>query len=157
MVLDDKVAELSRTRTITAPPQAIWDVLADFGAISSWASEVDHSCILNRGPGGEMLGTTRRAQMGRNTLVERITVCDPLSAVAYDVEGLPKALGHVANRWTLRPVAHATEVTMTSTVEIGRNPLARAAELFICRGMAKTSDSLLAGLAKRMEQWHGTS
>ena len=154
MVLDDGVAHISRTRPIAAQPQAIWDVLADFGAISAWARDVDHSCILNHGPGGEILGTTRRAQMGRMALVERITVVDPLTTVGYDVEGLPKLMGHVANRWTLRPAGEATEVTITSTVDTGRNPLTRAAEFFVCRGMAKTSDSLLCDLANRMEKPH---
>jgi uncharacterized protein YndB with AHSA1/START domain len=154
MVLDDGVADIRRSRTIPAPATAVWDVLADFGTISSWAGDVDHSCILNHGPDGEMLGATRRAQMGRMALVERITVFNPPTAVGYDVEGLPKLLGHVANRWTLRPAGKATEVTITSTVEIGRNPLARTAELVIGRGMAKTSDSLLADLARRLENPH---
>lgn len=89
MVFDGGVADISRSRTITAPPQAIWDVLADFGSLSAWADDVDHSCILNHGPGGAAKGTTRRVQVGRNVLVERITEFDPAVALAYDVEGLP--------------------------------------------------------------------
>jgi hypothetical protein len=64
-------------------------------------------------------------------------------------------LRNVVNRWTLRPSGAATEVTLTSRVEIGTGPLARAAEWVVCRGMAKESDSMLAGLAKRMEHEHG--
>ncbi len=77
MVFDGGVADISRSRTITAPPQAIWDVLADFGSLSSWADNVDHSCILNQGPHGGAVGTTRRVQIGRNVLVERITEFTP--------------------------------------------------------------------------------
>jgi len=155
MVLYDGVAHTRRSRTIAAQPQAIWDVLADFGGISAWSSDVDHSCILNHGPDGKMLGATRRAQVGRMAVVERITVFDPAAEVGYDVEGLPRLMGRVANHWSLRSTGPATEVTITSTVEIGRNPFARAAELVVGRGMAKTSDSLLADLAKRMENPHG--
>src|ERR1700712_2819182 len=154
MVLDGEVAHISRTRPIAAQPQALWDVLADFGAISAWAHEVDHSCILNYGPDGEMLGATRRVKMGRMTLVERVTVFAPTTSVGYDVEGLPQRMGRVVNRWTLRPAGGVTDVTITSTVVIGRNPLTRAAELVIARGMAKTSDSLLADLANRMKEPH---
>jgi uncharacterized protein YndB with AHSA1/START domain len=154
MVLDDGVADISRSRLIAAQPQAIWDVLADFGAISSWAGDVDHSALLNHGPGGGLLGATRRVQMGRNAIVERITVCEPPSTVAYAIEGLPRFLGTVANSWTLRRHGDATDVTLTSTVVMGRNPLARAAEWVVLRGMAKTSESLLAGLATRMENPH---
>jgi hypothetical protein len=155
MVLDDDVAEISRSRTITAPPQAIWDVLADFGSLSSWANNVDHSCILDHAPIGQVVGTSRRVQMGRNTLVERITEFEPLGALAYDIEGLPRRLRAIANRWTLLANADATQVTLTSSVDIGANPVARAAEWAICRGMAKESDSMLTGLARRMESAHG--
>jgi len=49
MVLDGGVADISRSRTIAAQPQAIWDLLADFGSLSSWADNVDHSCVTNHG------------------------------------------------------------------------------------------------------------
>lgn len=155
MVFDGDVADISRSRTIAAPPQAIWDVLADFGSLGSWADNVDHSCVLNYGPDGEPVGTTRRVQIGRNVLVERITECDPFAALAYDIEGLPDRLRTVVNRWTLRSAdGDATEVTLTSRVEIGMAPVARAAEWLVCRGMAKESDSMLAGLARRLENLH---
>lgn len=151
---DDAVADISRSRTIAAEPQAIWDVLADFGALSSWADGVDHSCLMNHGPDGGPLGTTRRVQVGTNALVERITEFDPPAALAYDIEGLPPRLGKVANRWTLRPDGAATEVTLTSTVDAGSGRPARMAEWVALRVMAKQSDSMLAGLAKRLENAH---
>lgn len=154
MVFDGGVADISRSRTITAPPQAIWDVLADFGSLSSWVDDVDHSCILTHGPDGLAIGTTRRVQMGRNALVERITEFDPPTALAYDIAGLPRRLKHVANRWTLQASGAATTVTITSTVAIGNDPVARAAEWVICLGMAKESTSMLAGLARRLENTH---
>lgn len=152
MVFDGGVADISRSRTITAPPQAIWDVLADFGSLSAWADDVDHSCILNHGPDGAAKGTTRRVQVGRNVLVERITEFDPAVALAYDVEGLPRRLRTVANRWTLRTFGTTTRVTLTSSVEIGPGPVAGAAEWAVCRTMAKLSDSMLTGLARRTEK-----
>ena len=44
-----------------------------------------------------------------------------------------------------------TEVTLTSTVEIGDNVLARAAETIVGRAMAKQSDAMLTGLANEVE------
>src|SRR4051794_23260278 len=120
MVLDVGVADISRSRPIGAQPQAIWDVLADFGAISAWAHDVDHSALLNLGPDGGLLGATRRVQLGRNAVVERITTYDPSTTIAYGVEGLPGILGKVANKWTLRPDGDATLVTLTSTIAMGR-------------------------------------
>jgi carbon monoxide dehydrogenase subunit G len=147
------MTQISRTRTISAAPQAIWDVLADFGSLSSWADDVEHSCILNHGPDGPV-GTTRRVQVRHDALVERITEFDQPTALAYDIGGLPARLRRVANRWTLRPAGAATVVTVTSTVEIGRGPLAGVAERIVGRFMAKQSDAMLAGLNRRLEDSH---
>lgn len=143
------MADIDRTRTIAAAPKQIWDVLADFGAIGSWAGNVDHSCILVAGP--QPVGTTRRIQVGREVLVERVVEFDPPHALAYDIEGLPKRLRKVTNRWTLRPVGRSSVVTLTSTVEIGSRPDQQLAERIVCRVLARQSDAMLAGLAKRME------
>lgn len=126
-------------------------MLADFGAISAWASAVDHSCLLEHGDDATAVGTTRRVQVGRDTVVERITESSPPDVLAYDIEGLPSRLGRVSNRWVLDPSDAATVVTLTTTVQIGRNPLAWAAEQAACRFIARTSDDLLAGLAARVE------
>jgi carbon monoxide dehydrogenase subunit G len=144
------VTDISRSRTISAPPQTIWDVLADFGSLSSWTDGIEHSCILNHGPDGPV-GTTRRVQVRRDALVESITEFDPPTTLAYDIEGLPTRLRLVANRWTLRPAGEATVVTVTSTVEIGRGPLAGLAERIVGRVMAKQSDAMLSGLNRRLE------
>lgn len=146
------MANTHRTRTIAAAAHDIWNVLADFGSISSWAGNVDHSCILTHGPDGQPVGTTRRIQAGPNTLVERITEFDPPHALGYDIEGLPERLRSVANRWTLRRATEGTQVTLTSTVEIGSRPMQQLAERVLCRVLARQSDKMLAGLANRLEK-----
>ena len=141
------MADIHRTRTIAAAAHDIWHVLADFGSISSWADNVDHSCILAHGPDG----TTRRVQAGRETLVGRITEFDPPHTLAYNIEGLPKRLRRVTNRWTLRPTDGQTVVTLTSTFEIGPRPIQKLIERAVCRLMVRQSDVMLAGLANRLE------
>jgi len=137
---------------MAATPQAVWDVLADFGSLSSWARNVDHACLLEHGADGVAVGTSRRVQIGRNTLVERVTDCVPAATLGYDIEGLTRRLHRVANRWTLEPMAPGlTAVTVTTTVEIGTNPVARIAERAMCRLMTKQSDAMLAGLSQRVE------
>jgi Polyketide cyclase / dehydrase and lipid transport len=146
------VADIHRSRSIAARPQQIWDVLADFGAISSWAGNVDHSCILFSGPDGAAVGTARRVQVKRDALVERITEFDPPHALAYDIEGLPSHVRMAANRWTLAPAPSCSTVaTLTSTVEIGTGPAQKLAERVLCRLLARQSDVMLAGLANRLE------
>jgi hypothetical protein len=153
--LNEPVAEIRRRRTVAAEPQAIWDVLADFGAVSSWADFVDHSCLLEHGADGGAVGTSRRVQLGRSTLVERITEFDPPQALAYDIEGLPRLIRHLCSGWILRPIATGfTEVTLTNTVEFGSNPVQRVAARVFGRVSVKQLDLLLAGLAKRVESHH---
>lgn len=147
------MADIHRTRTIAAGIGDIWVVLADFGSISSWAENVDHSCILFSGPDHGPLGTARRVQVKRDTLVERITEFDPPRVLAYDIEGLPGLLRRVTNRWTLAPTGGAeTRVTLTSTVEIGPRAMQKLAERALSRVVARQSDSMLAGLANRLEK-----
>ncbi|HET7072848.1 MAG TPA: SRPBCC family protein [Mycobacterium sp.] len=145
------MADIHRTRTIAARVGEIWDVLADFGSISSWAGNVDHSCILFSGADGKPLGTARRVQIKRDALVERITEFDPPHVLAYDIDGLPRRLRRVANRWTLTAEGESTVVALTSTVEIGPRPDQKLAERVLCRFLARQSDAMLAGLANRLE------
>jgi hypothetical protein len=144
--------DVSRIRTIAAEPQAVWDVLSDFGAIGSWVDDVDHSCLLRHREDGGLVGVVRRVQMGRNTLVEEIVDADPPTELGYDIRGLPPLLGRLRNRWQVRSATPAsTEVVLTSTVDIGSGPLRTLAERVVCRVLAKKSDAMLAGLAKRLE------
>ena len=146
------MAEIQRTRSIAASAQKIWEVLADFGALSSWADNADHSCILFRGADGGHIGTARRVQIKREALVEQIIEFDPPRALSYDIEGLPTALRRVTNRWTVTPTdGESSIVTLTSTVEIGPHSPQRLAEHVFCRFLARESGSMLAGLANRLE------
>ena len=99
------------------------------------------------------VGTARRVQVKRDTLVERITEFDPPRVLAYDIEGLPRLFRRVTNRWTLAPTGgEQTRVTLTSTVEIGPHATQKLTERALCRLVARQSDSMLAGLANRLEK-----
>lgn len=148
------MATVSRTRGIAAPAEAVWNVLAEFGSISAWADNVDHSCLLQHGDNPVGVGTSRRVQVGRETLVERITDITPGMTLRYEIDGLPRRMGRVSNLWTVTPFGDTSVVTLTSSVEIGGNPLARLAERGLCRALAKQSDTMLAGLADYAEGDH---
>lgn len=148
------MAAITRSRTVPAEQQAVWDVLADFGGLSSWMDRVDHSSVLIHGAESP-LGTSRRVQMGRNTLVETITDYLEPTTLAYDIHGMPRRLGDLNNRWTLQSAAADTVVSITSTIHSGSGPAARATGLIVSRIMAKMSDELLTSLARRMESRNG--
>lgn len=149
------VAQISRRRTIRADRQTVWDVLADFGAIHEWLPGVDHSCLLSTDADGPV-GTQRRVQMKRLTLVETITEFDAPTTLAYDIAGFPRWLRRFNNRWTLHEDGPgATTVTLTSTVDLGPGPFrTRAARLLGLLLAKMSSDTMLAGLATRSETAH---
>ncbi len=150
--------DVVRTRTIAVGPEDVWPVLADFAAISAWADNVDHSCILEPGDASEAatVGMARRIQTGRTTLVERIVTCDPPTTLAYEIEGLPPRIRSVTNRWDLEPGAPgSTVVSLTSTVDIGPRPPQQLAARVLGRVLGRQSDVMLAGLADRLENHRG--
>ena len=147
------MAESERTRVIAAAPADVWAVLADFGAVSSWIESADHSCILVQQ--AQPVDTSRRVQMGRNTLVETITEFDPPRHIAYDVTGLPALVRRMNTAWTLRGLNDGrTHVTLVATIEIGSDPVRRLAERVMCRGVARQYAAILDDLAHRMENHH---
>jgi len=124
----------------------VWEVLAEFDDISTWApAVVDHSSSMGGPDGG--IGAARRIQTGRTTVVETVESWDPPKVLAYRLEGLPRALRRVTNEWRLEPVGGQTRATLTTTVHVGPRPPQRLVERIALRRMEKVSDGLLDGLA----------
>jgi len=142
---------VSRTRTMAASPEQIWEVLADFGAISTWAPTADHSCLLGADDGGAV-GTTRRIQTGRMTLVERVVTWDEPETLAYDIEGLPSVVRLARNEWRLEPAGAATVVTLTSMSDCGPRPPQKLIARIVGFRLARASTSMLAGLNDFLEE-----
>ncbi len=141
------------TRRISASPEQVWSVLAAFGEISRWVAEVDHSCLLRTvGDDREAgIGIVRRNQVGRLTVLERVTFWDEPEHLAYSIEGLPKVVRSATNEWTLEPVGRdATAVTIASTVDCGPRPPQEMVSRVVAARLAKTSGAMLDGLARHL-------
>lgn len=143
------VSSLARSRTVHASPEAVWNVLADFGAISRWAANVDHSCLLTEHDVG--VGAARRVQAARTTLIERIVTWQPPARLAYELEGLPPAVRSACNRWDLTADGAGTRVTLTTTVDAGPRPPQQLVARLVCRLIGRQSDVMLAGLTAAAE------
>ena len=151
---------VSRTTTVDADLTAVWDTLADFGAISRWAPNVDHSCLLVHMPASadetsDLTGVTRRIQTGRTVLVERLTAWSPPARLAYRIEGLPPVLRSVTNEWELAPVTGArgrTNVTVTSHVDAGPRPPQQLIARVAAKRLAGASEEMLQGLQCAMKE-----
>ncbi len=143
------MTEVVRTRRIEVGPDRVWDALTDFGSIARWAPNVDHSCLISDQRDG--VGTVRRIQAGRMTVVERVVDWDtPSMSLAYDIDGLPPIVRSVVNRWTVEPVDGVAQVSVTTEIEAGPRPPQRLAARAIGRRLAGVSDEMLAGLDRHL-------
>lgn len=140
------MSHLERTTTVAAPPERVWEVLADFGAIATWVPMIQHSCLLSEQT--EHPGTVRRVQIARQTLVERVVTWRPTQELAYDIEGLPPIVGTARNTWRLTASADGagTDVVLTTEIDTGTNPVKRLVAKKVLERMALASDMMLAGL-----------
>jgi uncharacterized protein YndB with AHSA1/START domain len=134
-----------RTASIPAPQDAVWTVLADFAAISAWAPNVDHSCLLSEQTEGP--GMVRRIQTGRNTVVETVRAYEPPSAIGYEISGLPPVIRSVTNTWRLEAAGERTTATLTTEIDAGSRPPQKAIARGVGRMLGKASDEMLGGLA----------
>lgn len=134
--------------TVNKPVAAVWDVLADFGAISLWAPNVDHSCLTTSAAGG--VGVTRRIQTGRTTVLETAIDWEPEQVLAYSITGLPPVIRSVTNTWRLVDLGGTTEVTLTSTIDTGPRPPQKVVGRVVGRALAKASRQMLDGLDRHV-------
>lgn len=139
---------IERSTTVAAPIDVVAATLADFADLHTWSGAVDHTSALTDPPGGP--DAARRVQIGRRTVIERVVDWNLPATVAYRIEGLPKPVGDVVNRWTLIGAGGHTDVTLTSTIDAGPKPVARLIERVVGRQLGATSDRLLADLASHL-------
>jgi Polyketide cyclase / dehydrase and lipid transport len=143
-----EVIEVSRRCEIAAPTAEVWATLADFAAISSWADNVDHSCLISAQTEG--VGIVRRIQSGRTTLLERVVSWEPGVCLSYALEGLPAVVRSATNTWTLDATANGSMVTLTSRADAGPRPPQQLIAKVVCRKLAQASDQMLSGLKAKL-------
>ncbi|MGI9603668.1 MAG: SRPBCC family protein [Acidimicrobiales bacterium] len=129
-----------------------WAVLADYGGLARWVTDVDHTTLLTTPPVG--VGSVRRAQVGRTVLTEHLTEWVPGESLGYDIQGLPPVIRSAGVRWELHDHSDHTDVTVTVTLEPA-NPAAQALLPALRRKLSRTYldmiDDLTTHLAARPE------
>mgnify|MGYP001820356679 FL=1 len=144
------MVEIVEQTSIARPAAEVWAALADFGAISRWAPNVDHSCLMAEQRDG--VGAVRRVQVGRNALLERIVVWEPGERLAYEIEGLPPVIRSVTNTWHLAGSDSSTSVALTSTVDAGPRPPQKLIARVVGRGLGSASRQMLSGFKRHLEE-----
>lgn len=135
---------VERTALIGAPVEAVWAVLGDYEAISTWAPNVDHSCLMTEQTHG--VGAVRRIQTGRTTLIETVTAWDPERTLTYTITGLPPVIRSVVTRWTVEIADNATLVTLASEIDAGHRPPQQLIARIVGLRLAAASEQMLDGL-----------
>lgn len=135
------MAKSSSSALVPAPPEQVWQTLADFGGISRWGTGVDQSSLLTDVSQG--LGATRRVQVGRNAVRETITAWQPGKQLAYRLIGLPPVIREAVNTWELTAEGTATAVTLTAQVKTKGGPLIAR---LVARRLGRINKDLVAGL-----------
>ena len=147
------MAEVVESQTFQLPVSVVWAALADFGAISRWAPNVDHSCLTTATAAG--MGATRRVQAGRNTVLETVTEWEPERCLAYSIDGLPPIVRSVTNSWNLVESGAmsdaVTEVTLTTQIDTGPRPPQQMAARVLRRAFRNTSRQMLSGLDAHLQ------
>ena len=138
------VSDTTATLRVPASAAEVWAVLADFGEIARWAPNVDHSCLLSTQREG--VGAVRRIQSGRRTLVEEVVEWVDGERLGYVVEGLPPPVRSLRNTWQIDDGDGVTQVTLTSSVDVGQRPPLKLAAKVLTRQLSKVSHQMLRGL-----------
>ncbi len=151
------MAEITKETHIARPPDEVWAVLADFAGISTWAPNVDHSCLTTAQTEG--IGAVRRIQAGRNVVLERIVEWETGERLGYAITGLPPVIKSVTNTWTLTgdPAGAGTQVALTSRINAGPRPPQQLVARGVGQVLAKASVQMLDGLAAHVSTLEPTA
>ena len=139
---------VERSRLVDAAPTEVWKVLSEFGTISSWAPNVEHSCFLTEGASN--VGTTRRVQVGRSALIETVVEWEEPHTLSYSLKGLPPVIRSVTNTWRLEPTEDGTKVRLISNIDAGPRPPQKLIARIVGRRLGAASDEMLSGLVAHL-------
>jgi len=139
------MATVERALLVTHGVDEVWSVLAAFGDISSWAPNVDHSCVISDQTDG--IGAIRRIQSSRATVLETVVEWDEGEGLSYSIGGLPPVVRSVTNTWSIEPNEAGTTVRLTTEIQPGPRPPHRLVATVVGRRLGAASDQMLGGLA----------
>lgn len=143
------MATVERSGSIPATPDRVWSVLSDFAAISAWAPNVDHSCLMSEQLDG--VGMVRRIQSDRVTVVETVEIWEPGRTLGYRIDGLPPVIKSVTNTWSLTADGDHTDVHLITSVDAGPRPPQQLIAKAVAKKLAAACEQMLAGLTNHLE------
>ena len=144
--------KLTAARTINAPKAAVWEVLADFGNVANWTSQVQTSYTTSDESTG--LGATRHCDLAPlGQLEESIVDFIPEQRLGISIDSAKRLpIKSAISAFELREIdAETTEVTMTTDPKLKGGPIAPLLRKLAGGRLNKSQDALLADLAVAAE------
>ena len=142
---------ITRQVRSNASKEKVWEILADWGAVSNWAptiSESHSTTEATRGVGAER--ACEHEKMGH--IEERIVAWDEGSSLSYEVtKGLPFPMKSLNNTWSVSDAGDGAVVTLTMDFRMGMGPLGALPALMARPMMRKEMRLSLAGLKQYTE------
>lgn len=136
--------EISVSRDIDAPRQAVWEVLADFPSISTWNTGVKTSVSTSEAVAG--VGATRHCDLApMGTLEETIAEWEPGDRLVIAIDSATK-LPIKSGRVTFRLADQGAPTTITYEYLPGYGPLGRFMGPMIDKQLINGFDGFLADL-----------
>jgi hypothetical protein len=129
---------------ICAPPEAVWEVIADFGHVDLWAPTVT-KCVCpggkKRGVGAKRTLTTTRKTSAEETVIE----WNEKKNLTFEItKGLP-SIALLQEAWYIQRWPQGTEVIVAMGYETKPGIFHRIVERVMMRGML--TDMLVKNLA----------
>ena len=136
---------------INAPKEKVWEILADFGAVSNWAPSISESHSTTDptvGVGAER--TCKHEKLG--DIEDRIVSCEDGHSLSYDViKGLPFPMKSLNNTWSVSAAGDNAIVSLVMEFRMGPGPLGALPALMARLPMRKEMRVSLAGLKQYVE------
>lgn len=149
--------ELSEQVAINAPPQAVWDVLADFGGVADWAPYMRTSHLIGERESG--VGTRRGMRHAWGfQFEEAVTEWNEGDGFSFDVFRAPYPMCNVKESWIARRDNGLSTVATRVTYEMHLGPLGRFVDWFLVRFIVQREMRAgLRGLKHYLENGAGKS
>lgn len=124
--IDNAPLAVTRTRRIAAPPEAVWEVIADHAGWADWFSGVRSVDVGTPAAG---IGGTRTVHLGGVSVAEEFLAWDPGAHFAFTATGStrPVLRSLVENLVLSRNGSDATEISYTMAIDPVGGRLAAAA------------------------------
>jgi uncharacterized protein YndB with AHSA1/START domain len=142
MARQDAPRPLTATLDVAAPPDRVWDVVADVRRTGEWSPECRRVLPLGRlGVGTLLVGVNRRGRVGWVT-VSRVTACTPGRELGWVV-----LTNRSEWRYRLEPSERGTTITQTRRTPRGEGRFALWFTRVFLDGQAAHDAELERGMA----------